>query len=168
MRRQKLSFAGVVALAGVIAGCAKSDGGAAASAPPVVDHAAEERMILAADSGWMRHVVGKNVDSLMTYYAPDAVSYGFGAPASGTDAIRALYTEMTKATITDSKILSNTVRIADDGMMAYDHGTYSMIMTPPGGKPTPQMGAYLNVWKKVDGQWKLVAEMSSPLTPEKK
>ena len=170
--RSQLQFAGVVALASVIAGCAKGDGGAAASAtvsaPPVVDHAAEERTILAADSGWMRHIVSKNVDSLMTYYAPDAVSYGFGAPASGVDAIRALYTEMAKATIADTKILSNTIKVADDGMIAYDHGTYSMTVTPPGGKATPQAGAYLNVWKKVDGQWKLVAEMSTPLPAEKK
>jgi hypothetical protein len=26
-----------------------------------------------------------------------------------------------------------------------------------------QTGAYLNVWRKVDGQWKLVAEMSTPI-----
>lgn len=116
----------------------------------------------------MRHVVAKNVDSLMTWYTPDAVSYGFGAPATGTDAIRAVYTEMAKSTVTDPKILSNTVRFSDDGTMAFDHGTYSMNLTPPGGKTAPQKGAYLNVWKKVGGEWKLVAEMSTPLPADAK
>jgi uncharacterized protein (TIGR02246 family) len=116
----------------------------------------------------MRNVVAKNVDSLMTYYTPDAVSYGFGAPATGTDQIRSIYTEMVKATIADPKIISNTVSFSDDGTMAFDHGTYSMTITPPGGKASSEGGAFLNVWKKVDGQWKLVAEMSTPLAVPKK
>lgn len=171
MRHRKPLLAGVVALTLVIAGCSMSetsDANPAASAPATMDHSADERAILAADSGWMRNVVAKNVDSLMMYYTPDAVSYGFGAPATGLDAIRTVYTEMAKATVSDTKILSNTVKFSDDGSMAYDHGTYSMTMTPPGGKAAPQKGAYLNVWRKVDGQWKLVAEMSSPLPADQK
>ena len=61
-------------------------------------------MIVALDSGWIRNVMAKNVDSLMTYYAPDAVSYGFGPPATGIDQIRTQYTGMVKATITDSEV----------------------------------------------------------------
>ena len=172
MRHRKPFLAGVVALSSVIAACSTSEtpgGNAATSAPAAApDHSADERAIVAADSGWMRNVVAKNVDSLMTYYTPDAVSYGFGPPATGADAIRTLYTEMAKSTVSDTKILSNTVRFSDDGSLAFDHGTYSMTMTPPGGKAAPQKGAYLNVWRKVDGQWKLVAEMSTPLPADQK
>ena len=172
MRHRNTLLAGVIALSAVIAGCSRSEeagGNPAASAPATAaDHSADERTIVAADSGWMRNVMAKNVDSLMMYYTPDAVSYGFGPPATGADAIRALYTEMVKSTISDTKIVSNTVRFSDDGSMAYDHGTYSMTLTPPGGKAAPQKGAYLNVWRKVDAQWKLVAEMSSPLPADQK
>ena len=139
---------------------------AAAAAP--ADRSADERTIVALDSGWIRNVMAKNVDSLMTYYAPDAVSYGFGPPAIGTEQIRALYTEMVKATVTDPKIISNTVKFSNDGSMAYDHGSFTMTMTPPGGKPSTETGAYLNVWRKLDGQWKLVAEASAPIPPAKK
>jgi uncharacterized protein (TIGR02246 family) len=138
------------------------------SAPAAIDRHADEAAIVAADSAWLRHVMAKNVDSLMTYYTPDAVSFGFGsAPASGTDQLRASYTEMVKATMNDPKLLSNTVKISDDGKMAYDYGTYSMTVTPPGGKPTKETGGYLNVWRKVDGQWKLAAEMSTPVPAPK-
>lgn len=167
MPHRKMLLATLVTFCG--AGCAKTASNSAAdsvnaSASAAVDRSNDTRLIVALDSGWMRHVIGKNVDSLMTYYAPDAVSYGFGAPATGTDKIRALYTEMVKATVTNPKINSNAVSFSDDGMMAFDHGTYEMTMTPPGGKASTQAGAFLNVWKRLDGQWKLVAEMSTPLT----
>ena len=49
------------------------------------------------------------------------------------------------------------------GTMAYDHGTFTATVTPPGGKPSRDTGAYLNVWKKIDGQWKMLAELSTPV-----
>lgn len=135
---------------------------------PPADRTAEAAAIVKADSAWMRHVQSKNVDSVMSWYTPDAVSYGFGgAPAAGTEQIRANYTEFVKATITDPKILTNTVKFSDDGNMAYDHGTYTMTVAQPGGKPARENGAYLNVWRKVDGQWKLVAEMGTPVATPK-
>lgn len=135
---------------------------------PPADRTVEAAAILKADSAWMRHVQSKNVDSVMSWYTPDAVSYGFGGtPAAGTDQIRANYTEFVKATITDPKILTNTVKFSDDGSMAYDHGTYTMTVAQPGGKPARENGAYLNVWRKVDGQWKLVAEMGTPVATPK-
>ncbi len=172
MTHQTLQLARFVAIACIIGACAKANNTtdtttpAAAAAP--ADHSADTRAILAADSGWMRNVMAKNVDSLMTYYASDAVSYGFGPPATGIDQIRASYTEMVKATMTDPKILTNTIKFSNDGSMAYDHGIFTMTTTPPGGKPSTDTGAYLNVWRKIDGQWKLVAEVNAPAPPPAK
>lgn len=180
MHNTRIRVAEIIALSCIIAGCAKpaSDGAPDTSAAPAAarttpaaatDHSADARTILALDSGWMRQVMAKNVDSLMTYYSPDAVSYGFGtAPSIGIGQVRALYTDMVKSTATDPKIESNEARFSDDGSMAFDHGTFTMTTTPPGGKPSRASGAYLNVWKKLDGQWKLVAEMSTPLPAPKK
>lgn len=174
MQNRKTLLAGIIALSCIITGCAKkvSDTAAdtaAASAPAAAatDHSADVHTIIASDSAWMRNVIAKNVDSLMTYYAPEAVSYGFGAPASGTDQIRTEYTNMVKSTITIPKINAGPVSFSNDGSMAFDHGTYSMTVTPPGGKPSNSTGAYLNVWKKMNGQWKLMAEMSTPVPASK-
>lgn len=177
MQDRKMLLAGIVALSFVVAACAKSASDApadstAASAPAAAaaDHSADIRAIIAADSGWMRNVMAKNVDSLMTYYTPDAVSYGFAGPAGsakGSEQIRAVYAEMVKANVTNPKMSPNTISFSDDGSMAMDHGTYSMTVTPPGGKASTDNGAFLNVWKRVDGQWKLVAEMSTPIAPPK-
>ena len=173
MQGRKMLLAGMAGLSFIIAACTKAasdaavDSNAAAPVAAAIDRAAETRAIIALDSGWMRNVIAKNVDSLMTYYAPDAVSYGFGAPAAGTEQVRALYTEMVKANVTNPTITSNAVTFSDDGTMAMDHGRYTMTITPPGGKATNESGAFLNVWKKVDGQWKLIAEMSTPVAAPK-
>ena len=175
MQNRTRILAGFVAVSCITAGCTKKDANVAttdstpsAAIATTPDHNADATAIIALDSAWMRNVMAKNVDSLMTYYAPDAVSYGFGsAPASGTDQLRATYTEMVKSTMSNSKIMPGAVEFSDDGTMAYDHGTYSMTVTPPGGKASNQTGAYLNVWKKINGQWKLIAEMSTPV-PEPK
>ena len=169
MNDRTMRLARIAVVTCVIGACAKTNNAADTAATAVSaaasDHSADERAILAADSGWIRNVMAKNVDSLMTYYAPDAVSYGFGPPANGTDQIRASYTEMVKSTMTDPKLNSNTIKFSNDGSMAFDHGTFTMTMTPPGGKPSTETGAYLNVWRKIDGQWKLVAEASAPVPP---
>jgi len=169
MTGRTMQLARLAAVACMIGACAKANNAtdtatpAAAAAP--TDHSADTRTIIALDSGWVRNVMAKNVDSLMTYYAADAISYGFGPPAIGTDQIRASYTEMVKSTFSDPKIISNTVKFSNDGSMAYDYGTFSMTVTPPGGKPSNETGAYLNVWRKEGGQWKLVAEANSPIPP---
>jgi uncharacterized protein (TIGR02246 family) len=174
MQDRKMLVAELIAFSCIITGCAKKASDTAtdtvtASAPAAVatDHSADAHTIIASDSAWMRNVIAKNVDSLMTYYAPEAVSYGFGAPASGTDQIRTEYTNMVKSTITIPKIDAGPVSFSNDGSMAFDHGIYSMTVTPPGGKASNSTGAYLNVWKKMNGQWKLVAEMSTPVPASK-
>lgn len=174
MQNRSRILAGIVAFSLVSAGCSKKGaddataGSTAASAPAATDHTTDAAAITGLDSAWLRNVVGKNVDSIMTYYTPDAVSYGYGAaPASGTDQLRAEYTEMVKSTITNPKLNSNIVKFSDDGTMAYDHGTYQMTIQPPGGKAENQAGAFLNVWKKTDAGWKLLVEMSTPIPAPK-
>lgn len=173
MQNRTRIFAGIAALSFSLLGCAKKDAATATdstamAAPAATDRTADAAAIVAADSAWLRGVMNRNVDSIMAWYTSDAVSYGYGAaPASGTDQIRAEYTEMVKSTTTNPKLSGSTVKFSDDGSVAYDHGTYQMTMQPPGGKAETMSGAYLNVWKKTDGGWKLAVEMSTPVPAPK-
>ena len=183
MADRTTTVAGMLLLSALIAGCGKSaedktedsakamagaSGSAVAPAAAPADHQADAAAIARADSAWLRLVMARNVDSLMTYYTPDAVSYGPGsAPAVGTDQLRSAYTAFVKATITNPKLNSNTVKFSDDGNMAYDYGTYTMTVAPPAGKASTETGAYLNVWKKVGGEWKMAIEMSTPVAAPK-
>jgi len=125
-------------------------------------------MILASDSAWLRHVTAQNLDSLMSLYAPEVVSYGFGPPATGFDKVKSMYAEMLKGKMSNPMVTSTPAQFSPDGLMAYDHGTFKATMTTPGGKPDTSASAYLNVWRKMDGKWKLVAEMSVPVADTKK
>jgi hypothetical protein len=94
MQNRTTILAGTVALSLVAAGCSKkaddTTAGAtamSASTPAAAtDHTADAATIAAADSAWLRAVMAKNVDSVMVWYTPDAVSYGFGTtPSAGTN-----------------------------------------------------------------------------------
>jgi Ketosteroid isomerase homolog len=169
--------AGIVAGSCLIAGCSAKAGdpapasNTAATAIPAAstDHSADSIVINRLDSAWMRYVVAKNVDSIMTEYSPDAVTYYSGVPtASGADQIRSAYSQMTKMAITDARVVSNTIKFSDDGTMAVDHGTSTMTASWPGGKKTTTLGSYMNVWKKSGDTWKIVADMSQPAPPASK
>ena len=166
--------AGIVALSFFVIGCSRKEdeapavSTAATTAATPVDHTADALAIMQLDSAWERGLVAKKLDMILPYYLPDAMSYGYGsAPASGTDQIRAEYTEMVKSTFTDPKTLSATVKFSDDGLMAYDYGTYQMTVQPPGGKAEVQTGGYINVWKKTPAGWKIAVEMSTPVPAPK-
>ena len=130
MQSRNMLLAGMAALSCAVAGCEKPAGDAAvdtatAPAAAAADRSADERAIIALDSGWVRQVLAKNVDSLMTYYAPDAVSYGFAGSgaASGIDQLRAGYTEMVKATMTNPTMspgAGQVLRRWDNGVRSRD------------------------------------------------
>ncbi len=67
-------------------------------------------MILASDSAWLRYVTAQNLDSLMTFYAPEVVSYGFGPPAAGFDKVKGMYAEMLKGKMSNPMVTSTDVR----------------------------------------------------------
>lgn len=117
--------------------------------------------ILANDSTFVRGMMAKNVDTVMCCYDNDAVSIGAGKSTKGVSDLRKSYNEAVKANARDITFQSDGVNFSDDGTMAWDYGTFSQTVDVK-GKPTKQSGSFLNVWKRVDGKWKIAAEISSP------
>jgi ketosteroid isomerase-like protein len=164
MRASARTF--LVAVVGVLLmGCSKRTSGSADSALPgggAFDADASRAQIIAADSAWVRAVQSKNVDSLMPYYASDAVSMSEGAKAAdGTDAIRAAYAKMVATNPRNMSLKVDAVTFSDDGTMASDYGSFSGTADGPGGKPIKFTGNYVNVWQRVNGRWVLIAEISN-------
>ena len=124
------------------------------------DRNAASAQILANDSTYIRGMMSKNVDTVMCCYDNDAVSLGGGKAFKGLSDIRKSNTEAVKANVKDVTFHSDGVNFSDDGTMAWDYGTFSQTADVK-GKPTKQSGNFLNVWKNVDGKWKLVAEIGS-------
>ena len=148
-------------------GCNKPTPATADSATPAAtsstfDEKAAAAEIVAADSAFVRAITAKNVDSLMPYYDASAVSLG-KTVLKGTSALRTSYNEAVKSPPRDVHFESKGVNFSNDHSMAWDYGTVSQTVDMK-GKPVKTSGTFLNVWKNVDGRWKIVAEIGS-VTP---
>ena len=124
------------------------------------DKSAAAAQILANDSTFVRGMMAKNVDTVMCCYADDAVSIG-SKTAKGVSELRKVHAEDVKSNPRDITFHSDGVYFSDDGSIAWDYGSYAQTADVK-GKPTKQSGNFLNVWKRVGGKWKIVAEISTP------
>ncbi len=79
-----------------------------------------------------------------------------GAPAIvGTTANRAFYEEFFKIPFTDWVIEPRTIVVSESGDLAYDIGSFKMVIEgPEGRKEEPQKSTI--VWRKLEGKWKVV------------
>jgi ketosteroid isomerase-like protein len=168
---------GGIVLAGIagvfLFGCGKGTSATAASpataastASATLDKNAARAEILGADSAFVRAMMAKNVDSLMPYYDESVVSMSEGGKAvKGLGDVRASYNQAVKANPSNLSFQSGGVNFSDDGTMAWDYGTYSSAANDAKGKPVKSSGNFLNVWKKVGGHWRIVAEISNSDKP---
>jgi uncharacterized protein (TIGR02246 family) len=131
------------------------------------DLAAIETSIRSMDKDWSTAAGMKDLDKATQYYADDAQLFGVGAPpAAGKDAIRKVWANL--LTSPDYEVLTfapTAVHVAAAGDMAYETGSYELVMKDKKGKPASQKGVFVVVWKKqVDGSWKVEVDSASPGT----
>jgi ketosteroid isomerase-like protein len=93
-------------------------------------------------------------DKAITFWADDAVVQPAGAPAVvGRAAIGALYHEFfTTMGVKELVGTPSHLAMAQSGDLAYETGVNRIVIRTPGGDML-DMGKYLIVWKKIDGQW---------------
>ena len=144
------------------AGCTKSasstsDTGMAAA--PVFDKVAAEQEIRAGDSAFFSAVKAKDANAVVATYSNDAVSMAPGMPAMrGHDAIKKGNEDFMKMPGFSLTGETESVKISDDGTMAYVTGKYMSAYNDAKGKPVTEEGKYLEVLQKVDRKWKVVAD----------
>jgi ketosteroid isomerase-like protein len=146
---------------GVAIGCAQP----AEQKPAPPDLATIEANIRKMDKDWSAAAGLKDLDKATQYYADDAQLFGVGAPAAtGKDAVRKVWNNL--LTSPDYEVLSfapAAVNVAAAGDMAYETGTYELVMKDKKGKPVSQKGVYVVVWKKqAEGSWKVEVDSASP------
>jgi uncharacterized protein (TIGR02246 family) len=133
-----------------------------------MDRAAAEAEIRAIDTAYFNGVAARDANAIANIYSNDAVSQpAMSPPQKGHDAIQKGNEEFLKAPKLTMTGGSEMVKFSDDGTMAYATGTYHATWMDAKGKPVVDDGKYLNVLKKVDGKWKIVADSYSPNSPPK-
>ena len=126
---------------------------------PGPDVRAEESAIRALDEQWSATAVKNDVDGTVAFYAEDAVLLPPNAPiAQDRKAIRESWAGVlglnTAVSWTPTKI-----EVAKSGELAYLYGVYQLSIKDPKEGPTfTDKGKILEVWKKLDGNWKCIVD----------
>ncbi len=139
--------------------------------------AADEQTLRDLDAQWSAAAGAKDLDKSVSYYAESAIVMPPNAPSATTkEAIRSAWKEMLASPGAAISWKTLKVEVAKSGDIAYTTGTYELTMNDANGKPVPDHGKYVEVWKKqADGKWKVVADIwnsdlpaSASAAPEKK
>lgn len=133
------------------------------------DKAAAEAEIHQADIAYFSAVKAKDVTGIAAVYSSDAISSPPNSPPlNGNEAIRKFNEEFVKLPQLDMTGEGTLIKFSDDGTLAYEVGKYSMSAADAKGKPFKDEGKFLNVWQRVDGKWKIVADAFSSNLPQPK
>lgn len=147
----------------VLAGCAaKKD---EAPAAPAIDAAAEEQAIRARSAEWLAAAQAKDTAATMTVFAADAITLFDGQIRRGTAEIQAGL-EQEKAEAPDAQVTwtTDSVTIAASGDLAWETGQVASDPDGAGEKPA-RSGAFSTVWRKIDGQWRVIADAGTMVEP---
>jgi uncharacterized protein (TIGR02246 family) len=74
----------------------------------------------------------------------------------GKEAIQAFWQGGIDMGIKEAEL--KTALVEAQGDAAYEIGTYTLTIEPPGGPVITDKGKYLVIWKRQDGSWKLHAD----------
>lgn len=121
---------------------------------PRVDLAAETAALRARSEGVIAAEKSQNVDAAVAFYAADAIVLPAGAPLlSGRDAVRGMYTDVFgSGAVKAFESIPTQITVAASGDIGYEYGVNRFTLNTPGGEML-DVGKYLAVWKKVDGEW---------------
>ncbi|MBN2028663.1 DUF4440 domain-containing protein [bacterium] len=124
--------------------------------PPAVDFQAEEQQIRQFTQEWYDAENRKDLDAIMPFIAEESVLQMPGMPQiEGKEAQRSVMAVLLESmvSITGGPM---TIVVSESGDIAYQYGTSTAVIQGPDGEfEDPEK--YLFVWKKIDGEWKVVA-----------
>lgn len=112
------------------------------------------------DAEFMKAAKARDAGALVAaFYAPDAVLMPPNHPlVKGRAQIRAFLQGLMDGGVQSIKL--RTSRIEHAGSLAYGRGTYTLVIAPPGGPTTEDVGKYVVVYRRQrDRSWKTVADI---------
>jgi ketosteroid isomerase-like protein len=131
---------------------------------PKFDATSESAKLLRRDAEWADLAsAGKDVDSIVSYWADDAVIIEPGQPVvEGKAAIRNYVAESLKTPGFKIHWVSEKPTFSPDGKFAYMRGTDEMTVPGPKGAPmTLHLRGY-SIWRlEPDGQWRCVVDIAN-------
>jgi len=135
---------------------------------PKVDFKAEKDVIQNNEDQWTVALQTKDAEKIAGFYATEAISMRSNQPIYiGLNAIRNGIESM----LSDTTLLFNTytgkvdaIEVSVSGDMAYSYGHDEIMVKTKNGLAKDE-GKWVDIWKKLDGQWKVVVSSGSSNKP---
>jgi ketosteroid isomerase-like protein len=158
----RFPFVRIFALATVLAtGCAPQPDADARNSAAAFDLDAVRTRIREQNRQFTAAHVAGDVAAIDAMFLPDARSYPPGAPAAvGINAIHALTVDFLKAGV--SEFREETTAFYGNVEYVVDEGTYTLTY----GEGVTERGKYINVWKQIDGSWRIQANIWNADPPD--
>jgi uncharacterized protein (TIGR02246 family) len=133
------------------------------------DLSADEMAIKEVSKNWLSLDRSNDINGIMELFDDNAVVYRRNQePAIGKEAIRQSYLsdkQMNPNLVSDWK--TEKVDVSSSGDMAIEYGTFTITNSGPDGQGTDK-GNYVTVFRKIDGKWKIVADIGTSSKPAEK
>lgn len=150
MRGTRKVACGVSALllAAALAGCTT-----------MADRNSEAAKIAALNKAWLDLVARRDAQAIGRLYAEDGAILPADQPiAIGPKEVAGVWAGFLKLPSFTLNFRTTKLDIAKSGDLASDLGTYSLAFDD-GKRRVRDVGKYVVVWKKVDGKWKVAADI---------
>lgn len=119
----------------------------------------DAQAIRSANERWLALIRAKDAAAIAQMYAEDGALMAPNSPmANSSQAIRDAWQSMMQTPDFDLTFEAHSIIVSASGDMALDRGTYALAMNPPSG-PVRDKGKYVVVWRKVEGEWKVAADI---------
>jgi len=159
------SLASLASLAMLAAALMTSCTQAPPAAPPV-DQAAIGAAIDSITIAFTGAVAARDTNAIASMYAPDARLMPPNSPRyDGPDAIRGAWAGFIAMPGMELVPTTTDKIIAEAGDMVVELGTYVFKFQDPSGKTQSDNGKYVTVYKKVNGEWKIVVDTFNSSVP---
>jgi len=134
------------------------------SSTPKVDIAKETEMLRELEDQWSAAVTKKDIETNLSFISPDAYFMDPNIPAyQGPEAFRKALTVW----FDDKNLLFDTYRyeidnieVSASGDLAYVRGHSEITKNTPDG-PALVHTKFIDIWKKIDGNWKCVLNIGN-------
>jgi uncharacterized protein (TIGR02246 family) len=124
---------------------------------PKVDVAADAAAVRARSKACVTAEAEMDAEGAVAFYAEDAVVQPPGAPQlQGHEAILEMYRQFSDSGIKEFSGTTSKVTVSRSGELAYEYGVNRLLLPGPKGD-LQNLGKYLLVWKKIDGEWFIAA-----------
>jgi ketosteroid isomerase-like protein len=128
---------------------------------PKVDLNAEKEAVTVLEKQWTEFFRKKDADKLTALYAPDAVSISPDHPMTNnpSEHIKSLLND-TSVVYKEYNATMDNIDISTSGDLAYVIGHDETVQKSGTGTEVVKM-RYVDVWKKIDGSWKIVTAIAT-------